>query len=175
MDPIKTLFDELKAIQASKKLPPVHQWQPENEGEIDIRIDRDGCWHHQGRLIERTAIARVFSTILRLDGNDYFLVTPQEKLKIEVEDVPFLVTDAQTHGAGAELEIVVSTSMDDHVVLSENHPLTMRGDTPYVEIRAGLLARVARSVYYNLVELGRQEASTWCLYSSGARFELGPV
>ena len=175
MDPVNSLFEELKDLQATKKLPPVDLWQPERIGEIDIRIDRDGCWHHDGRLIERTAIAKVFSTILRLDEDNYYLVTPQEKLKIEVEDVPFLVTDAQTRGAGESLEIVVSTSMDDHVVISSEHPLIMRGDAPYVDIRTGLLGRISRSVYYYLVELGQEEASTWCLYSSGARFELGAV
>ena len=175
MERINSLFDELKTLQADKKLPPVEAWSPDRIGEIDIRIDETGRWHHDGRLIERTAISRVFSTILRLDDDEYYLVTPQEKLRIEVEDVPFLGVNLETQGRAEDLQIIVTTNMDDHVVISSENPLQMREEIPYVRIRGGLFARLTRSMFYALVEFGQEEAGRWCVYSAGTRFDLGSV
>ncbi|NKB97832.1 MAG: DUF1285 domain-containing protein [Pseudomonadales bacterium] len=173
MSRVDDLFEELKTFQSNKRLPPVELWQPERIGEIDIRIDRDGGWHHEGRPIDRLSIARVFSTILRLDDGEYFLVTSPEKLKIVVDDVPFIGIDAQVRGDSQMSEIIVSTNMDDHVELSGQNPLEMREGIPYVEVRNGLFARLSRNVYYRLIEHGQDEDGIWCLYSNGTRFELG--
>ena len=173
MDNIQDLFEELKSLQAGKHLPPVSQWHPSREGGIDIRVDREGLWYHEGRLIKRHAIARVFSSILRYEQNAYYLVTPMEKLKIHVEDVPFIGTSTETRGEGVDLEVIVSTNMDDHVVLSDSHPLEMRGDIPYARVRGELYARLSRSCYYRLVDEGVEEEGAWCIYSGGARFVIG--
>ena len=174
MTQVDDLFEALKTSQNNKRLPPVDQWLPQRVGKIDIRIDYDGQWHHDGRPIRRHAIAKVFSTILRLDGDDYFLVTPVEKLKIVVADVPFLGIDAEVRGVSENCEIIISTNMDDHVGLSVENPLAMRKGVPYIHLRANLWARLSRNVYYRLIEHGQEETGTWCLYSNGARFELGP-
>lgn len=175
MDKVDNFFEELITLQAGKSLPPVSQWHPVNEGVIDICIDREGRWYHDGRLIKRPAIAKVFSGILRREHDDYFLVTPVEKLKIRVDDVPFIGTRAETRGEGSALEVIVSTNMEDHVVLCDDHPLEMRGDIPYVQVRDALFARLSRSCYYGLVEQGVEEEGAWCLYSGGARFVLGHI
>lgn len=173
MDKIEDFFEDLKSLQAGKPMPPVSQWHPSQEGTIDIRIDREGLWYHEGRQIKRHAIARVFSSILRYEQGAYFLVTPVEKLKIQVEDVPFIGTHTETRGEGVDLDVIVSTNMDDHVVLSDSHPLEMRGDVPYARVRGDLYARLSRSCYYRLVDQGLEEEGAWCIYSGGARFVMG--
>ncbi len=175
MDRLNALFEELKNIQASRSLPPVECWEPQREGAIDIHIDANGRWHHEGRHIQRNAIASVFATILRRDGNQYFLVTPQEKLRISVEDVPFLGIDAQVQGEDEELQVIISTNVGDHVLLSSDHPLQMRDEVPYIEVRNQLYARLTRNTFYFLVDQGVEENGIWCLYSCGSRFELGPI
>ena len=97
MTDIDSLFDSLEALQADKKLPPVAQWQPERVGQIDIRIARDGAWYHEGAPFKRPALVKLFSTVLRRDPDGFCLVTPAEKLLIEVEDVPFLAIDFRLH------------------------------------------------------------------------------
>ena len=99
MSYIDDLFDTLTQLQQNKRLPPLHLWQPERSGEIDIRIDREGRWYHEGTLIERQPLVDLFATILRLETNGYYLVTPVEKMKILVEEVPFIAVDLDVRGA----------------------------------------------------------------------------
>ena len=98
MSDIDELFETLTNLQRSKRLPPLHLWQPEHEGVIDIRIDREGAWYHEGVRIQRQPLVDLFATILRREGDDYFLVTPAEKMKIEVEEAP--VAPASPAGGG---------------------------------------------------------------------------
>ena len=91
MSDIDELFETLTNLQRSKRLPPLHLWQPEHEGVIDIRIDREGAWYHEGVRIQRQPLVDLFATILRREGDDYFLVTPAEKMKIAVEEAPLLL------------------------------------------------------------------------------------
>ncbi len=177
MQTLNALFDELSAIQASRQLPPVSAWNPSREGRIDIRIARDGTWYHEGDPIQRAPIVRLFSTILRKDPDGYCLVTPAEKLTIEVEDAPFVAVDVEIKGAGAEQELLFITNVDDYVRADAEHPLKLAdgaaGPKPYVTVRAGLDALVSRPVYYRLAELCEERDGQFWLVSAGERFRLG--
>lgn len=150
-------------LDQQAELPPVESWKPERQGEIDIVINRNGEWLYQGELMSRHAVVQLLSSILRKDGEDYFLVTPQEKLKITVEDVPFIVQmmDVENTAESASVKqqlIHFSTQIGDCFTLSPEHPLKVvyndRDEpAPYVLVRAGMYARLSRSVYYQLVDL----------------------
>ncbi|MCE2424764.1 MAG: DUF1285 domain-containing protein [Pseudomonadales bacterium] len=171
-------FQSLLDAARDRSLPPVERWDPPRVGEIDIRIAANGDWYHDGERIKRLAIARVFSTILRLDDGDHYLVTPVEKLRIRVDDAPFLATDMETEGEGRARRILFTTNMGDAVLADAEHPVEVEQrdgqPRPYVEVRRGLRALIARSVFYRLVELAEEapngEFSVW---SAGRRFVLG--
>jgi hypothetical protein len=155
--------DIRKLVEEGKSLPPVDKWHPEREGEIDIRIARDGQWYFQGDLMTREATVRLFSTILRRDGHDYFLVTPAEKQKIQVDDVPFIVRLMDVEEAGTPAQkIHFSTNVGDSFTLSSEHVLEMlaHGDdvAPYVRVRGALKARLSSPVYYELVRYVEEDA-----------------
>ena len=98
MSDIDDLFETLTNLQRSKRLPPLHLWQPEHVGVIDIRIDREGIWYHEGTRIERQPLVDLFATILRREKDDYYLVTPAEKMRIVVEEAPFIAIDLDVRG-----------------------------------------------------------------------------
>ena len=134
---------------------PVHLWNPEFCGDLDMRIARDGTWFYLGTPIGRKPLVRLFSTILKREGSQYFLVTPVEKVGIQVEDVPFIAVDFEVVNGP---EIIFSTNMDETVSLSAEHPLRLTHNSkgepaPYVHIRDGLEARIDRKSFYRLVEL----------------------
>ena len=181
------LFRELQALGAQRRLPPVERWHPKQEGAIDIRIDRDGAWRHEGAPITRPALVRLFASILRKEGDAYYLVTPTEKLRIQVDDVPLLAVDCEAarvgpapgQGGRATQEILLCTFTDDVVLLDADHAFWIehgpKGPRPYAHIRSGLNALVIRSLYYRLVELGEEAEGRLWLASGGARFDLGPT
>ena len=173
------LFDTLKALQARQRLPPVDKWRPARQGRIEIRIASDGTWYHEGRAFTRMALVRLFSTVLRREGDSYYLVTPREKLTIEVEDAPFLAIDFETRGEGFSREIGFRTNTDDVVFAGPGHPVWIEreasGPKPYVHVRGGLNALIARSVYYPLVELAQESDGHLWLHAGGERFDLGSV
>ncbi len=177
MSAINTLFDELSALAEERKLPPVQNWHPDRTGSIDIRIARDGTWYHEGDPILRQPLVNLFATILRKDPDGYCLVTPAEKLLIDVEDVPFQAVDVEVKGEGMAQQLLFSTNVGDIVLADEAHPVTVEGDPeqprPYLEVRHGLRALIGRSVYYRLVDLAEEDEHGWWLSSCGARFRLG--
>lgn len=179
MTDIDGLFDSLEALQADKKLPPVSKWQPEHVGHIDIRIARDGAWYHEGEPFKRPALVKLFATVLRRDPDGFCLVTPAEKLLIEVEDVPFLAIDLDVRGEGTQTELLFSTSVHDYVVADAAHPIRVEQHDgqprPYIMVRDGLEALINRPVFYRLVEHAQQEAHQLVVYSRGARFPLGEL
>ena len=171
-------YERLLRLAREQTLPPVATWEPDRVGEIDIRIRADGIWFHEGAEIKRRAISRLFSTVLRREDDDYYLVTPVEKLRIVVEDAPFGAIAMEVAGTGRDQSLLFTTNCDDHVVASKDHPLRMglshTGPKPYLMVRDGLEALVARSVYYRLVELVEDEdADELCVWSAGVRFVLG--
>ena len=164
--------------------PPVHLWNPPFCGDIDMRIARDGNWFYMGTPIGRKALVRLFSGILRRDGDDYFLVTPVEKVGIRVDDAPFVAVSLQVEGSGEAQVLRFATQVGDEVEAGAEHPLRVALDpdtqepAPYLHVRANLEALVHRNVFYQLVELaetrqidGRDWLGVW---SHGTFFPLGP-
>jgi uncharacterized protein len=163
---------------APERLPPIC-------GDFNMRIDRHGTWFYQGSPIGRLALVKLFSTVLRRDeAGDYWLTTPVENGRIEVEDAPFIAVEALIEGVGRERVVKLRTNVDDIVPLNAEHPLRVAYDSagqeprPYIRVRANLEARIARAVYYHLVEIGEPAAhddGIFGLWSSGQFFPLGRI
>ena len=163
-------------------LPPVHLWNPAHSGEIDIVITADGRWVHEGATINRAPLVRLFSTVLRRDPDGYWLVTPVEKMKITVEDAPFIAT-ALDAGADAEGRPVLrfATNVGDEVEAGPDHLIRVEIDPatdeprPYLHVRRGLEALISRPVFYELVEMAQERDGTLGVESGGTWFPIGPV
>ena len=166
------------ATQApGRGLPPVHLWNPPHCGDIDIVIRRDGTWLHENSPIGRPELVRLFSTVLRKDPDGYCLVTPVEKLAIRVEDLPFRAV-AVTEVDGT---LRLTTDVGDVVEAGPEHPIEVETDpatgepSPALHVRADLWARIARPVFYELVERASVEDGRLTVRSGGSAFPLGPV
>ena len=164
-----------QAARKGRGLPPVHLWNPPFCGDLDMRIARDGTWFYLGTPIGRPALVRLFSTILRKDGDSYFLVTPVEKVGITVDDAPFVAVDVNRRGD----DLVFETNVGDVVTAGADHPIRVERDaetgepSPYVLVRANLEALIDRKSFYRLVELGEtalHEGEDWFGLRSGGRF-----
>lgn len=171
---------EIARLAAERRLPPVESWNPAHCGDSAMRIARDGTWFHEGSPIGRAPMVRLFSTILRREPDgSYVLVTPGEKLSIEVEDAPFIAIELKTEGEGRDRRLAFRLNTDELVVAGREHPLRFLGSEaghhPYLAVRRGLDALVARPVYYELVNLAlAEDASPPGLWSEGAFFPLDP-
>ncbi|HYG28066.1 MAG TPA: DUF1285 domain-containing protein [Caulobacteraceae bacterium] len=158
-------------------LPPVHLWNPPHCGEIDIRIRKDGVWFHEGTPIGREALVRLFSTVLRKDEDGIYLVTPVEKLKIAVDDAPFIAVRVDRYGD--VLRFV--TNVGDEVEAGPENPIRVEMDEatgeprPYLHVRRGLEALIARPVFYELVEMASEQGGVMAVRSNGAWFTVGPL
>jgi uncharacterized protein len=159
-------------------LPPVHLWNPAYSGEIDIVIKRDGRWLHEGAVIAREAMVRLFSTILRRDPDGYWLVTPVEKLRITVEDAPFIAVRVDHDGENLRF----LTNVGDEVVADADHLIRVEvsedGEPrPYLHVRRGLEALISRAVFYELVEMAGErdtpDGPHLGIISGGVWFALG--
>ena len=169
--------DAAKTNTPGKALPPVHLWNPPFCGDLDMRIASDGTWFYMGTPIGRPALVRLFSTILKREGGKHFLVTPVEKVGIQVDDAPFLAVEMQkerdTREEGGGLEeggqeegrrgtlLRFRTNVDDWVNCDSHHRLRFEpaadgGLAPYLHVRAGLWAKVTRALYYDLVDMGEE-------------------
>ena len=171
---------EIARLAEEKKLPPVEKWNPSHCGDSEMRIARDGTWYHQGSPIGRQAMVRLFSTILRREPDGRFvLVTPVEKLDIQVEDAPFVAVELKVEGEGEAMSLAFRLNTGDVVVAGPSHALRFEGGAegphPYLEVRAGLDALVARPVYYELAELALAGGDPPGLWSGGAFFPMEPA
>jgi hypothetical protein len=162
-------------------LPPVHLWHPAHCGEIDIVIRRDGLWFHEGSPIGREALVRLFSTVLRKDPDGFHLVTPVEKMRITVEDAPFIAVAADRNGDALTFTTNVGDTVEagpDHAIRVEMDPATGE-PRPYIHVRRGLEALIRRPVFYQLVEMGEErdtpDGPQLGVSSNGAWFPLGPA
>ena len=175
------------SAQAAAKtggLPPVHLWDPPFCGDLDMRIARDGTWFYLGTPIGRPALVRLFSTILRRDGDDYFLVTPVEKVGITVDDAPFLAVDVEASGGGPDQRLTFTTNVGDSVTAGPRNPIRVERDSetgepaPYVLVRTNLEALIDRKSFYRLVDIGAHadhEGESWFgLWSDGRFFPVIP-
>ena len=165
-----------------RKLPPVHLWNPPLSGKLDMRIAKNGSWYYLGGEIKRQALADLFSSILKKEGEDYFLVTPVEKWKIDVEDAPFVVTEFEHQLANDDKQeyFVFTTLNGNRVVAGKDNPLWMEKKQniqqaqPYLLIRDGMPGLVHRNVYYQLIEiaLAREQGGKVGIWSGGEFFSL---
>jgi hypothetical protein len=152
-------------------------------GDLDMRIARDGAWYYRGSPIGRLALVKLFASVLRREADgSYWLVTPAERGHIEVEDVPFLAVELTATGAGRDGTLIFRTNLDDIVTAGPDHPLRVEtaanGEpAPYILVRGGLEARLARPVFYQLVERAAEESigaeGQFGVWSSGVFFRLG--
>ncbi|HEX8486008.1 DUF1285 domain-containing protein [Sphingomonas sp.] len=171
-------LEEIVRAAAERRLPPVDQWNPTHCGDSDMRIARDGTWYHQGSPISRPAMVRLFSTILRREPDGrHVLVTPAEKLDIAVDDAPFLAVALKAEGEGEDARLAFQLNTGDLVTAGADHPLRFAdgedGPRPYLHVRGGLEALVARPVYYELAELALAGDTTPPgVWSGGAFFPL---
>jgi hypothetical protein len=172
-------LDKLQKLIDERRLPPVEQWNPERCGHSQMRIARDGTWLHQGAPIQRPAMVRLFSTVLRRDPDGrHMLVSPVEKLEIDVDSTAFRATEMQSEGEGRERRIAFRLDSGDAVILDCDHPLRIveseYGPSPRILVRHGLEAELTRAIYYELAEIalaeGHQPPGIW---SFGAFFPLG--
>jgi hypothetical protein len=152
--------------------------------DLGMRIDRDGIWHYRGSPIGRPAMARLFAGILhRLPDGSYWLVTPAEQGRIEVEDVPFLAIELRATGEGCDQRLEFRTNLDEWVTAGPQHPLRLgrigvqAAEVPYVMVREGLEARLTRPVFYELIELAQPigDGDELAVRSDGVSFSLGRI
>jgi hypothetical protein len=172
---------DIARLLEERKLPPVERWNPTHCGDSEMRIARDGTWFHQGSPIGRPAMVRLFSTILRREPDGSFvLVTPVEKLDIVVEDAPFVAVEVKASGEGSDATLTFRLNTGDLVTADAEHALRFEngvdGPRPYLHVRGGLAAVIARAVYYELaqraIEGGEEPAGVW---SAGVFFRIEPA
>ncbi|MDV2079887.1 DUF1285 domain-containing protein [Marinobacter xestospongiae] len=178
----KQLADQIQAAADSgRSRPPLEAWHPELSGDIDIRILRDGTWLYQGEPLKRAAIAQLFSTILRRENDgDYYLVTPVEKWRIQVEDAPLLAHGLEREGEGSEQQLWLTTNMDERLPVGADHPLSVghypnsEEPRPVIRVRHGLEARLTTATFYDLAEqVVEQDGQGYGIWSGGEFFPLG--
>ncbi|GIT23801.1 MAG: hypothetical protein CM1200mP40_34830 [Gammaproteobacteria bacterium] len=183
----KTSVDPFKIVSRIKGgVPaPVHLWNPPFCGDIDMLIARDGTWYHEGKPIRRPAMVQLFSSILLREDKEYFLVTPVEKVRIQVEDCPFLVTQMEIFQREGRQSIVFTISNEEMVTVDSQHSIEVEsmgtGNEPHpiVHVRNGLNALINRAVFYRLVEAAEEMEldgeSVLGVWSEGFFFSLGQV
>jgi hypothetical protein len=178
-----TLAAAAKAASA-KGAPPVHLWNPPFCGDIDMRIARDGTWFYLGTPIGRAPLVKLFSSILKREGDAYFLVTPVEKVGITVDDAPLLAQDFDVQGTGRDQVLTFTTKTEDVATLGPDHPLRVERDpatgepAPYILIRSNLWALIDRKSFYRLIDLcchDLHDGHKWFgIWSSGQFFPVIP-
>ncbi|MBV35140.1 MAG: hypothetical protein CMP47_06740 [Rickettsiales bacterium] len=180
-----SILSEISKSQGANKLPPVDQWNPDFCGDMDMVIKRDGSWHYQNSPIGRQRLVKMFSTVLKKEGDDYFLVTPVEKLGITVEDAPFLVTQMTLKQTDEGQVIIFTDNCDNTILLTQDNPLWVEQDektgepSPYVMVRKNLHALIHRNVFYELVELAEERVidgqKHLGVVSAGEYYSLGAI
>lgn len=184
----------LKNIGKQKGPAPVHAWNPPYCGEIDMRIAVDGRWYHEGSPIGRLPMVQLFSSILRLDDDGhYYLVTPVERVRIKVDDCPFVAQQLEVEGRGEDQKLHFTLNTQDQVTAGPDNRIEVTTDAqgqphPTLHVRHGLRALISRSVFYRLVDLAQIERSpgknsdqvknqektnSLAIFSEGEKFSLG--
>lgn len=169
-------LDQIAEHAAARELPPVEDWRPEKTGDSEMRIAADGTWHHDGSPIARQAMVRAFAGLLTRDeSGQHWLVTPFEKLSIDVEDAAFVATDVLRRDGNLAFRL----NTDELVVAGPDHPLRAAGseDEPaiYLAVRRGCEARLNRSTWLQLAEIALAEGQGACVASGGQTYPLSPT
>lgn len=167
---------EVAQAMRDRGLPPLDQWQPEHVGDSEMRIAADGRWYHQGGEVKRTAMVRAFaSLLLRDEDGQHWLVTPHQKLSIEVEDAGFIATDVKCEDGALAFRL----NTDDLVIAGPDNPLSVEGTAEepaaYVAVRHGTRARLDRSTWLQLAEIALADDQEPSVSSNGMRFSLLPA
>ena len=176
-------FDMVRKIKG-RGPAPVHLWDPPFCGDMDMVIARDGTWIHEGKPIRRTALVELFASLLKIaEDGDFYLVTPVEKVRIKVEDCPFVALDMDVEGEGSRQNLTFTTNIGEKVAAGEEHLLTIQVDPdsgephPSINVRNGLDALINRAVFYRLVDLAvlveaESGQSVMGIWSGGQFFAL---
>lgn len=181
---LEKLFADLfeQTSEYSSQLPPVHLWHPEKTGHMDLRIDREGRWLHESSEIKKPAIVHLFASLLKVEGQNHYLVSPNEKWQIEVDIAPLHIVSAERVIRQGMQAISLASTTGDHFLLDRHHSLSMQSFNgtlmPIVNVRDNLNGLISRAVYYQLVEWGitRPAGSgqdELFLESLGCEFSLG--
>jgi len=165
--------------EQGNKIPPVELWDPPFCGDIDLVIKSDGSWFYNGTIFKRLSLVKLFASVLKKEEDNYFLVTPVEKVGIVVEDAPFLITQWQWLDE-QKTTMQVSSNLDDSFILNAQHPLEIsNGGSLYITVRRNLPAKVHRNVYYQWVDLAQEEhnenGTELVFFSAEQRFSLGKL
>jgi uncharacterized protein len=168
-----------------KGLPPVHLWNPPFCGDLDMRIAADGTWFYLKTPIGRPGLVKLFASVIKREGDRYFLVTPVEKCGITVDDVPFVAVELRVEPCGPDQTLHFRTNVDDWVTCGEGHALRFEpeagtgGLRPYLHVRRDLWARVKRALFFDLVELGEERevggVRMFGVVSAGVFFAMAPA
>jgi hypothetical protein len=182
ISPLDSLVGE---VRRAGSLPPVHLWNPPFCGDLDMRIAADGTWFYLKTPIGRPAIVKLFASVLKREGDRYFLVTPVEKCGITVDDVPFIAVELRVEARGADQTLHFRTNVDDWVACGSEHALRFTpeegtgGLRPYLHVRRDLWARVKRALFFDLVELGEERdvggVRMFGVVSGGGFFAMAPA
>ncbi len=168
-----------KGITSTPKIPPVEEWNPDYCGEMDLQIKANGDWFYTGTIFKRANLVRLLASVLKMEGDDYYLVTPVEKIKITVDDAPFVLTEWHWQDE-SQTTMCVKNNIGDEFILDENHPLSANeAGELYVIVRRNLLAKIHRNVYYQWIDLAKEVTTkngTRLVFSSaGCEFSLGVI
>jgi len=173
-DPLDSIADAI----SNKSLPPVHLWNPDVTRGIDMRIARNGDWFYMGSKINRMRMVKLFSSVLRVDEGQTYLVTPRERLRIDVEDAPFTAVLVEKYGVGDEQSLVFTTNLGDKVIAGEQHRVSVDykepgGEpSPYLVVRDSLAALISRAVFYQLAEWSEERLGVLGVMSKGCFMPL---
>ena len=179
-----SLFQSILEAQKNKEVPPVEKWNPPLCENVDMKIARDGKWFFKNSPIGREKMIKLFSTVIRFDDDGfYYLVTPVEKIKLKVEDKPFVIKTFNKEVIDGKETYLFQTNVDDIVTLTNANPLRVEIDkktqepSPYILVRKNLEALISRNVFYQLVEEAKLNSKTQELEinSGGDVFSLGKV
>jgi hypothetical protein len=171
--------------QAGRRLPPVELWDPPFCGNLDMRIAADGTWYYLKTPIGRPALVKLFASVLKREGDDYFLVTPVEKCGLQVEDAPFVAVELKAVDGDAGQVLNFRTNVDEWIACGSAHELRFDpepgtgGLKPYLHVRRGLWAKVTRSLFFDLVALGEEReiagSAMFGITSTGVFFPMAPA
>ena len=159
-------------------MPPVHLWDPPYCGEMDIEIKADGSWYYENSIFKRLSLVKLLASVLVKQEAEYFLVTPVEKIKIRVADLPFVITQWRWLEECIVPTMLVTTNLGDEIILDSEHPLSINGNKSlYLLVRGNLQAKIHRNVFYQWIEEAEEvsdaNGTTLQLPSAGQKFILG--
>ena len=172
MSDLNQLLSEIEQAENSASIR--NKWNPVYGGKFDIRISVDGTWYHEGRAFQRKSLVKLFAGVLRKEQGDYFLVTPNEKLSIQVDDAPFVAAVLESIDQGEFTALVFTTNLGERVVADDRHPIRVEIDDntreprPYISVRDGLEALISRNAFFELVNMASEyERKSWPVTTTG--------